>query len=315
MENLPTGPAVGGVPPADAAQLLATVVRVLHTTAHADTAYAAALDAVTRWFRPLSSYLLRSQPRDGTFSIQHLRARPGVVPPPPIGEALPLDPRMVRAFDQVPHGGVLQWTRNQPATDARFFHEAFGIESAVASRLTAADRDEVWLLAMDRPFAEGDWNTADVELFCAIADAFALRVDLEGVRRAMRHQTAVVRAVVDDHDDLAFTARADGTFEFASVSWTAITGMAPESCLSRGWLAAVHPDDLRACAQSWQAALDGAKGWRHRARLGDATGKGRWHWFDLRADPIRDDRGQLVKWYGRASAAADVAARAVSGHY
>ncbi|MBM4344103.1 MAG: hypothetical protein FJ100_12110 [Deltaproteobacteria bacterium] len=123
----------------DAARFLRDVLRALHTNDDADAAYGAALDCVTGWFRPLSSYLLRTQPRDGVFFIHLLRARPGVVPPPPIGEPMPLDARMVRAFDQVPHGGVLQWTRARPADDARFFHEAFGIGAPGSEGAHCAD--------------------------------------------------------------------------------------------------------------------------------------------------------------------------------
>ncbi len=300
MSLPPTGSTASELPPADAAQLLRVGLRALHAAADANQAYAATLELVTACFRPLSSYLLRLQPREGVFSIHLLSARQGVVPPPPIGEALPMDPRMVRAFDQVPLGAVLRWSRNSPAQDARFFHEAFGIEAALASRLTAPDRREVWILAMDRPFAEGDWSDGDVDVFCAIADALALRVDLESARRALSDQTAAVRALIDSHEDLAFTAKPDGALETASTSWTAITAMAPVSCLGWGWMAAIHPDDLQACAQSWQAALDNQRPWRHRARLGDGTGKGVWYSFDLRADPVRDARGQLAKWYGRA---------------
>jgi C4-dicarboxylate-specific signal transduction histidine kinase len=57
---------------------------------------------------------------------------------------------------------------------------------------------------------------------------------------------------------------------------------------------AFHPEDR--AEEEWRAAFAAGEPFEKEARLRRADGA--YHWFLLRAVPLRDERGNVVKWYG-----------------
>jgi PAS domain-containing protein len=57
---------------------------------------------------------------------------------------------------------------------------------------------------------------------------------------------------------------------------------------------AFHPDDR--AMDEWREALPAGEPFRKEARLRGSDGQ--YRWFALRAMPLRDQRGNIVKWYG-----------------
>ena len=60
--------------------------------------------------------------------------------------------------------------------------------------------------------------------------------------------------------------------------------------------AAVHPDDVSGLAATWQAILASGEPGETEARLRRFDGK--YRWFLFRANPLRDELGNIIKWYG-----------------
>ena len=60
--------------------------------------------------------------------------------------------------------------------------------------------------------------------------------------------------------------------------------------------AAVHPDDVSGLAAKWQAILASGEPGETEARLRRFDGK--YRWFLFRANPLRDELGNIIKWYG-----------------
>ncbi|MGZ5141871.1 MAG: ATP-binding protein, partial [Burkholderiales bacterium] len=58
----------------------------------------------------------------------------------------------------------------------------------------------------------------------------------------------------------------------------------------------VHPDDLPGLAGTWQTAMTSGKPGEAEARLRRHDGE--YRWFLFRANPLRDEAGNIVKWYG-----------------
>ena len=63
-----------------------------------------------------------------------------------------------------------------------------------------------------------------------------------------------------------------------------------------GWAAAVHPDDLEDLARTWKTAVAAGSAAEAEARLRRHDGE--YRSFLFRANPLRDDKGNIVKWYG-----------------
>jgi C4-dicarboxylate-specific signal transduction histidine kinase len=71
--------------------------------------------------------------------------------------------------------------------------------------------------------------------------------------------------------------------------------------LDWGGKVAVHPEDLARFMDEWKAALAEGKLLETEARLRRADGE--YRWLLIRAVPLRDETGKIIKWYG---ASADV---------
>src|SRR5205809_5904008 len=60
--------------------------------------------------------------------------------------------------------------------------------------------------------------------------------------------------------------------------------------------AMVHQDDLETAARAWARARETAGALDLTARLRGADGS--YRWFQARAEPMRDEAGRIVHWYG-----------------
>jgi PAS domain S-box-containing protein len=92
------------------------------------------------------------------------------------------------------------------------------------------------------------------------------------------------------------TALPDGSVEFMSQSWLDYTGFSREQGMGWGWGGTIHPDDFDRVEANWRAALAAGEPVEHELRCRRADGS--YHWFLYRSLPLRDDGGNVVKWYG-----------------
>ena len=101
--------------------------------------------------------------------------------------------------------------------------------------------------------------------------------------------------LVDALPGLIWTALANGDFDFVNQRWCDFTGLTNANSRGRGWLAAIHPDDIGALTETWQAALAAGTPLDTDARI---RGDGVYRWFLFRANPLRNEAGTIIKWHG-----------------
>jgi PAS domain S-box-containing protein len=95
---------------------------------------------------------------------------------------------------------------------------------------------------------------------------------------------------------LAWSALPNGTVEFFNQRWLDYTGLSPEQAQGWGWTDAIHHDDLGQMSEYWQSIIVSGGPGEIEARLRRFDGN--YRWFLFRADPMRDDAGAILKWYG-----------------
>ena len=120
----------------------------------------------------------------------------------------------------------------------------------------------------------------------------ALRNALEQVRKS----ETKLRQVIDAIPTLAWSAGPDGSADFLNQRWLDYTGLTAEQAQGSGWTAAIHPDDLKELSEHWQSSLATGTPVEVEARMRRFDGASRW--FLFRANPVRDESGNIVKWYG-----------------
>jgi formate hydrogenlyase transcriptional activator len=107
---------------------------------------------------------------------------------------------------------------------------------------------------------------------------------------------AQVRKILDTIPTLASSNLPDGSNEFLNQRWHDYTGLSPQEARGRGWRVAIHPEDLQKVLDTFRALrASGEPGEiEHRLRRHD----GEYRWFLFRVEPLRDELGNIVRWYG-----------------
>jgi len=124
-----------------------------------------------------------------------------------------------------------------------------------------------------------------------------LPCDPEGLRTSdvtLRQVVDMVPALVRFWSNLA-----DGPNDFSNQAWRDYTGISTEASRGRGWQAAVHPDDLPSLLETWRGMVAAAKAGEFETRLRRHDGVFRW--FLCRIHPLRDESGQVIRWFGTAT--------------
>jgi PAS domain S-box-containing protein len=116
------------------------------------------------------------------------------------------------------------------------------------------------------------------------------------IEGALRRSEEYLRLTIDTIPTSAWCNRPDGSNEFLNQRWLDYTGLSIEAARDWGWQVAIHPEDLPRLLDVWQNLLaSGEPGeWEARLRRFD----GLYRWFLFRVEPLFDETGNIVKWYG-----------------
>jgi PAS domain S-box-containing protein len=120
--------------------------------------------------------------------------------------------------------------------------------------------------------------------------------DLKRAENATRASERNLTLTINTIPALAWSATTDGRAEFFSQHYLDYVGFSAEQASGLGWTAAVHPDDLNGLAAAWQRIMASEELGETEARLRRQDGE--YRWFLFRANPLRDEQGNIVKWYG-----------------
>ena len=128
---------------------------------------------------------------------------------------------------------------------------------------------------------------------------YNLLIDIDERKRAEEALAASERdlkLLVDTIPAPAWSARPDGSAEYFNQQYLDFMGLSAEQASDWGWTAAVHPEDMDGLAAGWQRILASEAPGEAEARLRRQDGA--YRWFLFRANPLRDESGTVVKWYG-----------------
>ena len=104
-----------------------------------------------------------------------------------------------------------------------------------------------------------------------------------------------LRMMIDTIPALAWSCLPDGANEFTNKRWLDYTGLSRADTLGQGWHRAFHPDELASVMEKLRAILLSGEPGGAEARMRRFDGVFRW--FLVRAEPLRDESGKVVKWY------------------
>jgi len=132
----------------------------------------------------------------------------------------------------------------------------------------------------------------------AIASSFldGLKALRKGDSATARERELYFQTKAEAVPEIIWTADPDGMDDFFNQRCFDYTGLTLEQLRGASWQAIIHPDDLDGCIAKWKNALSTGDPYDVEYRL---RGKdGGFRWFLGRANPIRDAKGEIVKWFG-----------------
>jgi PAS domain S-box-containing protein len=142
------------------------------------------------------------------------------------------------------------------------------------------------------------FRTLGVILFLAVLTGlYRLRLrQLERQRDALRKSERELRDVIDTIPAIVWSALPDGSNTYVNKRFVDYSGLPAEQTTGFGWQAAISPDDLERRVAKWMEAVATGRPHENEVRFRRSDGQYRWH-LD-RGVPLRDENGNIVKWYG-----------------
>ena len=131
----------------------------------------------------------------------------------------------------------------------------------------------------------------------ALAESEFLHRELKKVFDELRKSEDRLRVLIETIPALAWTSLADGSNDFVNRRWLEYTGVSLEQMQGAGTTTPFHPEDIDEHLGKWRSALATGETFENEARVRRAA-DGDYRWFLIRSLPLRDERGNIVKWYG-----------------
>jgi formate hydrogenlyase transcriptional activator len=120
---------------------------------------------------------------------------------------------------------------------------------------------------------------------------------IERLRKLEAELAEKLRNVIETMPTMVWIAGTDGSNEFANHHWQEYTGLSHERSVGSAWQDVVHPADLKRHLEKWCASRATGEPFENEVRYRRAA-DGQYRWFLSRAVPLRDGKGEIVKWYG-----------------
>ena len=157
------------------------------------------------------------------------------------------------------------------------------------SRVRRADGEYRWMFHRDVPLRDERGN---------IVKWYASSIDIEDRKRAeeaLRRSEDQLRLVIDTIPVMAWSLRPDGVVDFLNQRWMDYAGLSLEQYVQDP-AGPIHPEDVPRVFEKWRAQMAIGEGYEDEMRLRRADGI--YRWFIVRTEPLRDEQGNIVKWYG-----------------
>jgi PAS domain S-box-containing protein len=121
-------------------------------------------------------------------------------------------------------------------------------------------------------------------------------IERDRAEAAVRTSEQKYRHLVDTAPAFVHTALPNGDVDFYNRGWLEYVGLPLKDLLGWGWTCMIHPEDVETIVPKWRAALEAGEPFVAESRVRRADGE--YRWFLHREEPLRNELGEIVKWYG-----------------
>lgn len=125
--------------------------------------------------------------------------------------------------------------------------------------------------------------------------------EIEALNALQRSETET-RLIVDTVPTLIWLMSGDGYVYYFNERMVDWTGIKPQQHLTKSpagrptYSELIHPDDSERIAREFKTAFETGSALHTKGRL--LRKDGQFRWLDSRVEPLRDDTGAIIRWYG-----------------
>lgn len=198
-----------------------------------------------------------------------------------------------QTIDDLPNCWTLALHPEDVASCWQAFQQAVATVSpfSVEMRLRQHDGQYRWHLSRSVPSfnSEGELQY----FYGACADVQDQRLLAEELRRSEQQ----FRFLAESVPAIVWTARTDGTIDYLNSRWSHYTSVPVEQSLREGWAQLLWPEERETILQEFSHCIQTGTELEIESRLLNVS-TGQYRWFLHRAYPLRDEQGQIQRWFG-----------------
>jgi PAS domain S-box-containing protein len=153
-------------------------------------------------------------------------------------------------------------------------------------------QDGHYLWVQDRAIATRD---AEGHLIRVVGSTWDI-TERQQAEEALRQSEESFRLLTENMPQMVWTTLPDGRCNYWNEQLCDFTGLKLEQARDFKWLSILHPDDVEFCLDAWMKAV--VSGQPFEAEVRYRTNTGDYRWVLSRALPLKDERGQIIKWLG-----------------
>jgi PAS domain S-box-containing protein len=120
--------------------------------------------------------------------------------------------------------------------------------------------------------------------------------ELAATKNALRESDLRFQTLADAFPEMVWSTLPDGFHDYYNARWYQFTGVPEGSTDGEEWNGMFHPDDQERAWARWRHSLDTGEPYEIEYRLRHRSGEYRWTLG--RALPIRNGKGDIIRWMG-----------------
>ncbi len=183
------------------------------------------------------------------------------------------------------------------ATDERATAESFAAFKIGSMVTVPIIKDGKWqfLLCVYRSEAS-NWREDEIALTQELTTRIFTRLESSRAVEELHKSEENFRTLANSMSQMAWMTHADGHIFWYNQRWFDYTGTTLEKMQGWGWQAVHHPSAMERVTEKFKQHLSSGQIWEDTFLLRSAAGV--YRWFLSRAVPIRNDKGDIVRWFG-----------------
>lgn len=157
-------------------------------------------------------------------------------------------------------------------------------------QIVTARGKRIWVRALGEPIRDAEGHIREVQ------GAFQDITYRKETEAALAESERRFRELAESMPLIVWTALPSGEVDYQSSAVLDFTGKTRDELKGEGWLDVLHPDDRDSTVAAWTRSVQSGDPYEIQFRI--RRHDGAYHWHLNRAVPLRNDDGEIVKWFG-----------------